>query len=120
MKWTRAHFRLLFDAYDSSNLPELLFETKGPADKTIHPGDWPALPLRDAKRALLDLVSAGYVVLIGERELPREEALRVVNSDAPWENQFPDTPNYYEVSITDQGRTAYMEEILPHYWPEGV
>ena len=83
MKWTRTHFRLLFDAYDSSNLPELLFETKGPADKTIHPGDWPALPLRDAKRALLDLVSAGYVVLIGERELPKEEALRLVNSDAP-------------------------------------
>ena len=121
MEWTHTHFRILFDAYDSSNLPELLdrveFHGAGgpvPADR------WPALELKEARTALLDLVRAGYVVLLHNGEVGKDEAVSAIQEDAPWKNAMPGTPAYYEIGITDEGGKAYATDILPRYWPEGV
>lgn len=81
VKWTHAHFRILFDAYDSSNLPELLDSVEWPA--AGDPAErWPALPLQEARESLVDLVQAGFIVLRHNGEVRREEALQAVKGEA--------------------------------------
>ncbi len=121
MEWTYTHFRILFDAWDSSNLAELLFEVDWTLAGDPVPDDhWPRLGLEEARSALVDLLRVDYVALFGDRELRAEEAIRAAREDKPWSNEMPDTPGYYEVRITDAGRDAYMKEILPRHWPGGV
>src|SRR5205814_8083913 len=64
---TFTHYKLLFCA-DSSNLNELRsgLKTHGfPQDY-----DWPATPLREAKRALRELIEAGLIEVYAEVGVP--------------------------------------------------
>jgi hypothetical protein len=117
--WTFAHFRIVFDAYDSSNLPELLDSVEWPA------GDgpaqrWPRLSLEEARASLLDLVEAGLIILRDEDEVPKREAIKAIKGEAAWANRMPDTPAYYEIDVTPEGERVYANELLPRFWPEGV
>ena len=114
MDLTFSHYRVLFQA-DSSNLPELLM---GMESMGFPEGDlkWPPLPLRDARRALRDLVEAGYVDVLGDegRTLSKAAAREAINNEAAWQNKMPDTPDYFEIGITDEGAKAFRE-MQPQY-----
>src|SRR2546425_5086087 len=84
MELTFTHYRLLWCA-DSASLPELLssVRTSGlPQDF-----EWPALPLREARKGLLELVQAGYIDVIGDAGavLSSAKAAQVLKRDAPWQ-----------------------------------
>jgi len=70
--------------------------------------EWPPLALEDASAALLDLVRAGYVEVLGENDeaLSKAQAMNAINDDEAWANQMPDTPCYYEIYYTEEGVQA--------------
>lgn len=113
MELTFTHYRILFDA-DSSNLPELLMSMK--SSGSAEDFEWPALSLGEAREALLDLIRAGYVDLLGDKDKPlrKGEAIQALNNDAAWANNMPDTPEYFEIGITDKGAEAF-ERISPKF-----
>jgi hypothetical protein len=114
MELTFTHYRILDEA-DSSNFAELLMPTKsiGFPEGDL---DWPALPLREARAALLDLVDAGYVDVLGDagRTLSKAESVQAINNDAAWVDKMPDTPDYFEIGITDEGAAAF-KRVQPQY-----
>ena len=118
LKFTFTHYRLLYQA-DSSNLNELLLGMKMygfPKDR-----EWPPLPLREARKALLELIEAGCVDLYVDvqKTMRRAEALEVLKRDEPWKTLDFDSPDYYEVGITDEGWRVF-EELKPKFGDVGV
>src|SRR5581483_7765951 len=83
------HFRLLLSA-DSASLDELLMRCRGTGPKGIY--EWPALPLRDARRALIELVEAELVDVFGGggvfsddcEKLTKADAIAVLQRDEIW------------------------------------
>jgi hypothetical protein len=113
------HYRILYEA-DSSSLPELLTSTKsyGSPDGDF---EWPPLSVQEARQVLVDLIAAGYVDVLGEsgRTLSKAEATEAIRSDPPWINTTPDTPDYYEIGITDEG-TEVFKLIHPQFRTVGL
>jgi hypothetical protein len=111
---------VLFEAQDSSNLPELLRRTRSLGLGAAN-FDWPAMAIEDARSALADLLRGGDVVLFGDhaRELSTDEAIRAIRSKAAWTQGMPGEADYYEIGITDNGLRTYAS-ILPRFWPAGV
>jgi hypothetical protein len=63
-------------------------------------------PSLSAKRdAFLELVDAGFVDIFDKdgTPLPNAKARRVLDKDAPWAENNPDSPNYFEVWGSDRG-----------------
>ena len=115
---TFTHYKLLFCA-DSSNLNELRsgLKTHGfPQDY-----DWPATPLREAKRALRELIEAGLIEVYAEVGVPlsQQDALAAIEPDSAWEPKLPDAPDHYEVYFTDTGVTA-LQALKPKFGHVGL
>ncbi|HMJ01159.1 MAG TPA: hypothetical protein VK488_15105 [Gaiellaceae bacterium] len=103
---TFTHYRLLYCA-DSASLPELLggLKTYGFPENV----EWPALPLREARKGLLQLVQIGYIDVLarGGAVLSRATAAQVLKRDAPWQNLPLDSPDYFEVWANEEGAEVF-------------
>jgi hypothetical protein len=119
MDLTFTHFRILFEALDSTNLTALTWRSQfdGVGGASV---DWPPMPLDVVRAAALELVRAGWVYVVDDdgNRLADDAATSVLQDDRSWAN--PIAPgHYHEVAITDEGASAY-EQLLPRFWPEGV
>jgi len=96
---TFTHYQMLFCA-ESATFLELRsgLRTHGfPEDY-----DWPAIPLREAKRSFLELFDAGLVEILGEQAQPlsQAKARSEITRDGTSEPKFPDAQDYYEGALT--------------------
>jgi hypothetical protein len=115
---TFTHYQMLFCA-ESATFLELRsgLRTHGfPEDY-----DWPAIPLREAKRSFLELFDAGFVEILGEQAQPlsQAKARSEITRDGTSEPKFPDAQDYYEVALTDIGVTA-LRALRPRFRDIGL
>jgi hypothetical protein len=116
MELTFSQFRILFESLDGSHLPQLPLASRSSGARG-EDWDWPAIPVDEARRSLLELLSQKCVEIYdaaGAR-LSAADATRAIHDDSSWRYPISDE-NLYTVGVTDEGLRAYdinLTRFLP-------